>query len=324
MKESDAFPIEAIIERVVRGDATEAEVAHLNAWRSANAENERTYRDRERMIVAMRSLKADALPVPPRPSAATIIAATRRRRVTALRQRFSQWGGWLAAAVAAGVTLVLQFGSPAGTAWQPAEILTGEAELATVKLPDGTVVRLAPASRLRIAGNATREVSLDGRAFFAVTRSADGQPFRVRTTGATATVLGTRFELSAQGESVHLVVTEGRVSLDAADNSVEVAAGQESGVERGTAMPARTAESAGLAPAWLGRFLVFEATPLRDAMAEIEHLYDARIVIDDETLVDATITASFTDRTLDEVVEVVCTVLNARCTSDRGTVTVSR
>jgi transmembrane sensor len=325
MKESEAFPIEAIIERAVRGDATDAEILHLNAWRRAAPANERAFRDRERLIEATLMLRADAAAIPPRPTATQIITATRQRRTASAVQSVRRWGGWVAAAAAVIVLTIAQLGAPATDGgWQQAEILTGDAELATVKLPDGTVVRLAPSSRLRIEPGAAREVTLDGRAFFAVTRTIDGQPFLVHTAAATATVLGTRFELVSQPDSVRLVVMEGRVSLDAPENSVEVAAGEESAVEAGVALPARRTAAARVAPPWLGRFLVFEATPLRAASVEIERLYGVRVEVSDDALSNATITASFTDRTVDEVFDVVCAVLNASCTSEDGVVTVER
>jgi hypothetical protein len=46
--------------------------------------------------------------------------------------------------------------------------------------------------------------------------------------------------------------------------------------------------------------------------------------VSDDALSNATITASFTDRTVDEVFDVVCAVQNASCTSEDGVVTVER
>jgi ferric-dicitrate binding protein FerR (iron transport regulator) len=76
-----------------------------------------------------------------------------------------------------------------------AEFVTDTAEMATARLDDGSVVRLAPRSRLRVSHAAhVRESWLDGEAYFAVAHDK-ARPFRVRTRAGTVEVLGTRFDL---------------------------------------------------------------------------------------------------------------------------------
>ncbi|MGH7551501.1 MAG: FecR family protein [Longimicrobiales bacterium] len=311
--------MDEIIERSLRGQASESEVARLHAWRKASPANEQQYLRAERLIVATRGLRPSVVVAPPRPSAAGILSTVSARA----SRRAGRWVPWIVAAAAV-LVAALDLREPAQpTGWDPLTVDTGANELATVKLGDGTVVRLAPSSRLQVEGGSTREVTLEGRAFFAVTK-VPGQTFRVRTRTATANVLGTRFELATDGAGVRLMVLEGRVALDAPENSVEVGAGEESGVRAGAATPpTRLVESAG-APAWLGKFIVFQATPLRDAAREIERLYDVRMVVADATLADATITATFTDRPVDDVVSVVCAVLNVHCVAGDGVVSVTR
>jgi ferric-dicitrate binding protein FerR (iron transport regulator) len=168
-----------------------------------------------------------------------------------------------------------------------------------------------------------REVTLDGRAFFAVARMPD-RPFRVHAGDATADVLGTRFELATDSGRVQLRVVEGRVALGTDINTVEVGAGEESGVRSGTALLPTRPEGGTEAPAWLGAFLVFQATPLRDAAGEIERAFDVRVLLEDEALAGATLTSSFTDQPLEGVIDVVCAVLDARCGIHDGVVSIGR
>jgi transmembrane sensor len=322
MSPDECEPVDERIARALRGEASDAERSALAAWRRASPEHERQYRHIERLVAATRGLRTGPGAVPPRPTAAAIIAATAGRGRAA--RRLARWTPW--AAVAAAVVLLVAINLTAGdppSGWTPAEIVTGEGELATVKLADGSVVRLGPSSRLHVEAGRLREVRLEGRAFFAVA-PVSGQPFRVHTSAATANVLGTRFELSADAAVLRLKVIEGRVALEAPRNSVEVAAGEESGVRDGMATPPTPlAEEVGATP-WLGRFMVFQATPLRDVAREIERLYDVRVTIADPALGDATITATFTDSPVEDVVAVVCEVLSARCASDDGTFSIRR
>jgi ferric-dicitrate binding protein FerR (iron transport regulator) len=63
---------------------------------------------------------------------------------------------------------------------------------------------------------------------------------------------------------------------------------------------------------WAGTFLAFQATPLGEAAREIERVYGTPVTITDTTLARETITATFTDRPVQEVLNV-CAVLSARC-----------
>ena len=319
---SDAHTrMDAIIERALRGEATAAELDELAAWRRADAEHERQYRQMRRLIGATRTLRSATAAVPAPPPAASIIAAADARTLTTAGRRTVRWLPWGVAAAAVLVAILNVRDRPTA-GWAPAEFVTGTVEPATVTLADGTVVRLAPSTRLQIEGGRGREVTLDGRAFFAVMKRED-QPFRVHTRSATANVLGTRFEVATDERGVRLLVLEGRVALDAPQNTVEVSAGEESGVRDGEALQPTAIRREG-PPAWLGRFLAFQTTPLRDAAREIERLYAVRIVVADSALASATITATFTDQRLDQVIDVVCGVLSAQCTARDSVVTITR
>jgi ferric-dicitrate binding protein FerR (iron transport regulator) len=186
-------------------------------------------------------------------------------------------------------------------------------------------VRLGPESRLAVvSGGSQRQVTLEGRAFFAVTHDAR-RPFRVITPAGTARVLGTRFELEAQVADMRLVVVEGSVALASNDSEVQVRSGQMTEVRGGRAGPVRSAPSmAQLSSEWMGRFLVFQDTPLRSAAREIEELYDVEVRILDPTLGERTLTMWSSSRPLEDVLTVACSVIDVSCRIDGRTVTIAR
>jgi ferric-dicitrate binding protein FerR (iron transport regulator) len=63
---------------------------------------------------------------------------------------------------------------------------------------------------------------------------------------------------------------------------------------------------------------------LREAAREIERVYGTPVTISDSALARETITASFTDRPVQEVVNVVCSVLSAHCEVQGGRVRIDR
>ena len=183
-----ARPIDPLLARSLKGEALPEEEATVRAWRRTAPENEIEYRQLARLVVWAARVP-ELIEVPPRPSAAELIAPGRLGpRVIPLRRRFSKVGmAWVTAAAAAIVLVVgTSFysqvrGRPsAGSVLGIREIATAKTEAATFELEDGTVIRLASSSRLQVlAGRSRREVALEGRAFFAVAH--DGTPFVIRT-----------------------------------------------------------------------------------------------------------------------------------------------
>lgn len=323
MNGGDRERIALLIERVVAGEGSAADVAALTAWRRASPANEAEYRRCERLVRATRDL-AGRVTAPPPPTAAEVIARagwSRSRRSPRGRLRAARFAAALSAAAALVLLLVMRGGEAGG--WSPTEVTTGAAERATLTLPDGTVVRLAPSSRLRVERGRVREVRLEGRAFFAVAHQPH-PPFRVYTQEGTVNVLGTRFELATGEARLRLRVIEGRVALDAARNTVEVAAGEQTEVREGAATAPTPLEAAPEPDPEFGRFLAFQTTPLRNVAAEIERLYAVRIAIGDSALSASTVTATFTDRSLAQVIDVLCEVLGAHCAIEGDSVQVTR
>jgi transmembrane sensor len=319
-------PTDELLDRVVRGDATHQERDTIAAWRRAAPEHERRYRHVERIAHAAQALRDDLHANEP-PTVAALLQ--RRWRVDAPAPRrgptVRRWAGVAAAAAVLLAAVVGRYlGAPRASALSEAEIVTGTSELATIQLRDGSVIRLAPRSRLRLGSRADgRDVTLDGRAFFAVAK-ASGRPFVVHTRLAEARVLGTHFELATRDEDLELVVVEGHVALDAPGNTVQVRGGEASHVARGTATQPMRVKDAEATLQWIGKFLVFQSTPLHEVARELERAYGIRMAITDSVLARQTVTATFTDRSAEQVVDIVCSVINAHCTVAGDSVTMAR
>lgn len=86
----------------------------------------------------------------------------------------------------------------------------------TQRLPDGSVVDLRPGARLTIDfdGDSRRVHLLAGTAYFTVSRNP-ARPFIVRAGAVDFRALGTRFAVELADVRVDLLVTEGRVSVEA-------------------------------------------------------------------------------------------------------------
>jgi transmembrane sensor len=199
------------------------------------------------------------------------------------------------------------------------EIVTPNGARNTITLGDGSRVTLNAGSRLRWAtdfGTRTRDVYLDGEAYFVVTHDAT-RPFRVHTRNAVAHDLGTRFTVRAYPEQPHVevVVAEGAVSLRhdrAAADSAVISTGQlgrlgESGpptVESNVPVERWTA--------WTNGSLVLEGLTLAEAIPQLERWYDTTIVVADPRLAQRRVSARFHDETLPQMLDALSLALGAR------------
>jgi len=317
--------VDQLIIKNLQGAASPREKEELRSWRISSPENERRYREVAAVWRATSGTGVETDSTPPR--AADIVAAANgqpKSKANRIPRRFRQ-----VAAVAAALVLgvVLSEARPGGhgdgaPALQAAEFVTGPSELATARLSDGTVVRLAPSTRLRVGAQGDRrEVWLDGKAFFAV--AADERvPFTVRTRAGEALVLGTRFEVDVTSEDMQVLVVEGKVEVGGAEHRVEVEAGQLSRARSGVPPEVSAAEDVAARLDWMGPFLAFENTPLRQVAVELEARFPLRVEIADSSLETRTVTAWFGDESPEAVLRVICRITDVHCSIRDGVVSI--
>src|SRR5439155_10629850 len=169
-------PMDELIFRVLKGGATAQEMEAVRVWRETSPENEAHYRQLVQVLAVTSQVESASRQAIP-PAAVEII--NRAASPTLRNPSHGRWRlSWVVPLATAAAMLLGFLGSKLLPARAPAvtfaadEFVTGPADMATVRLNDGTVVRLAPRSRLRvISGRNSREVTLDGHACFAVAKA---------------------------------------------------------------------------------------------------------------------------------------------------------
>ena len=213
---------------------------------------------------------------------------------------------------------------------------TEQGQRATVRLLDGTRVRLNAASTLTVSpefGGTARTVRLDGEAFFQVARDTT-RPFIVQAGGTTARVLGTSFNVTAYADEPHVrvVVAEGKVAFDApassggrardADPSTGVVLTADQSGEF-TAEGGVVRRDAAVQPDldWIDGTLTFEDAPFAQVARELTRWYGIEVVVEDATSPSGHLNARFSDdQTLDEVLRIVATAFELRVEQRQGRV----
>lgn len=321
-----------LILRSFREKISTLEERRLQNWRRESAENEEHYQQLAR-IWQVAPLALPPGEPPRRPALDRVLsrASTPETSSVSRRNRTPQLRGLLLRrSVAAAAALLLAIGVlwcwlalPWGRAFGVREFATGSAQTVTVTLADGSFVRLAPNSHLRLPpGGVKRQVWLDGRAYFAVT-SDSAHPFVVHTSAGDALVLGTRFELRVDGDDLRLAVVEGHVNLSAGASTVAVGAGEISQVKGGAAPSVIKVKDVSRLLDWPDGLLIFQSTPLEQVGEALERHFEVRVEITDSAVARRVVTGWFAEESLDEVLTAVCRATQAHCSLDGEHVVIS-
>jgi transmembrane sensor len=214
-------------------------------------------------------------------------------------------------AVAACLVLFCAMGAGALYWWQlPPRYVTGPAEQRIVQLSDGSTIQLNAQSRVEIHFSAAeRGIDLiEGQALFSVARNS-ARPFVVRSNGTQIRAVGTQFDVYRKRRGTTVTVVEGRVAIvgptprlgslpsttevsNQADTPVFVTAGEQAIVT--SLEPARASRAdVAAATAWTRGELVFQATPLRDVVEELNRTSSRHLVIEDATLLNYHVSGVF-------------------------------
>ena len=194
--------------------------------------------------------------------------------------RLLGWGSAAAAAVAAALILTLQSPAP-DTAPRYVDHFAPAGEGRSVQLADGSAIALDPGSSVRVGVDRGDPIVLQGRAVFTVRHDAN-TPMVVRAGPYEVRDIGTIFEISSADDALRVAVSQGQVSVRAADGSrmQRVSAGQSlSALHISTDWQLGTVRPEAVAP-WRKGPLVYEAVPLKLVAADIARITGARLTID--------------------------------------------
>lgn len=272
-------------------DATAAAAsAELERWRQADPAHERAYR------AAWRSWEASE--------------AAGLREEVALPAHHPEKRRRQALAGLAVAALLFVLGGAGRWYWQlplHEEVLaTGRGQMRTVRLPDGSELDLDARTRATVAYyRDRREVRLEGGEIRCRVQADSGRPFTVFTDWGRARVLGTVFSVAARYGRMRVAVAEGRVGVagnEPAAAAIELVAGQTVQADAGGPGPVGAIRPGDVA-AWREGWLVFDDTPLGEAVARWNEYRPAPLTLaDDPSLRHLRLTGSFALRDADAFV----------------------
>jgi transmembrane sensor len=241
-------------------------------------------------------------------------------------------GSWLRGAIAASVVLAGGWWYAHRGAVAPvepeapsmAEITTLPGQRADLRLPDGSRVSLGMASRLRYpvrSGGKSRDLYLDGEAYFEVVSDAD-RPMRVHTRRGVTEDIGTAFSIRAYGGGpLDVVVTEGVAVLHATPTDSVLLGPADLGRVAVDGRLTRTADvDVENYLAWRDDRLVFYHTPLPEVLERLRAWYGIDIELGDSSLAGLTFIGTYEQEPSKTVLDELAVVAGLRY-EHRGTLT---
>ena len=209
-----------------------------------------------------------------------------------IKPKILLWYGAAAAMFIAGISSFF-WNSPVSTI----EYRTSFGETRSITLPDSSIVILNSNSVLRLSSSweptSTREVWLDGEAFFSVIHKSNDQPFKVKTGEDVAIeVLGTTFNVYHRGET-KVVLNTGRIqlSLPTVQSDEKILMNPGELVQYNERKYVRRKVDPKMYTAWTHNNLVLERTTLREMLHLIKDNYGIEVEVK-ENLLDQTISGS--------------------------------
>lgn len=203
---------------------------------------------------------------------------------------------------------------------------TKPGEHAKIMLSDGTEIWLNAGSRLRYPAKFkgdTREVYLTGEAFFDVAKDKK-HPFIIHTDKMDTKVLGTSFNVQAYPDQTtqEVSVLTGKVNVKSTvtEENVYVTPGQKVVFKsQSNKLKAFTDIPMNSISLWRKNIIVFEDAPLPEVIATINRNYNVTIEIGNKNLNNLKISAYFKELPVNEVVALVCNIINADYKLESGT-----
>lgn len=179
-------------------------------------------------------------------------------------------------------------------------------------LADGSQLLLDSGSQIEVSWHPlSRRVALRaGQVLFEVS-PARYRPFVVSVGSTDIRVLGTRFNVRRLDDDVRVTLERGRVEVGTsatAQAPVVLLPGQQVDAIGGQLMPLAKVDAA-TAMAWKDDRLVFERTPLGEAVALLRHYRKAPILLDDPSLASLRLTGVFAAHNADRLLDLLPSIL---------------
>ena len=197
--------------------------------------------------------------------------------------------------------------------YKPAQYVSvrSDNQVFTDTLPEGTVVTLNKHSSIRyqrqLAGD-VRSVELEGEGFFDVAPDKN-KPFLVYTKGVLIKVIGTSFNVRTAGSATEVIVETGRVEVTRDQHTISLGSHEKALVTESNVSLVKQDNKDDLYNYYRTHEFECNGISLGRLVEKLNEVYGAHIVIGNGRLRDLSLTTTFRDESLDEILTIVTRTL---------------
>jgi transmembrane sensor len=299
---------EDILVKYLAGETEPHEVAMIEQWRRDSEENEKHFRQLEKLWIGSAGLqKSNAVNVDEAwQKVRSKVHTSSKGKVLSLNTR------WLVAA-----SLVLLIGLAVffttRTASTGAEMISLNAvkTMETLQLSDGSklLVKSGQVSYPKTFDGSRRKVKLhSGKVFFEIAPDKE-KPFEIEANQTLVTVLGTKFEVVSYADYTQVMVKEGKVKFTTPGGESILTAGMAAKYDhKGNTLENMQVTGKNTFAYTSGR-LTFENDRLGQVVADLNRFYASEVELENPALANCVITSSFSNEKLENVLAVVAGTL---------------
>ena len=201
-------------------------------------------------------------------------------------------------------------------------------EMSNVLLSDGSNVTLNVGSEIRFnenfSGN-TREVGLNGQAFFDVARNKN-KPFIINTGNLQVTVLGTAFDVKSYNDDDFACITviRGKVRVTSPKNEYTIVPNEQAFFQKSTGKLIKREVKSSDFIKWTNGTLYFDQTPVEEMVRRLERWYNVKIQVNDPDILSRTVTGEYINESLVSVLKTLEFSLNIKYEFNEKVVTLKK
>jgi ferric-dicitrate binding protein FerR (iron transport regulator) len=221
--------------------------------------------------------------------------------------------------VVAGFLMRNYFSSSNDITWNN---VTASTEIQELQLADGTKVWLNAGSTLsypEVFSETERSVKLEGEAYFEVTKNIRKR-FQVLTAQTTVTVLGTAFNVRAEGDEnkTEVAVSEGKVQVAGKETAKKVilSVNEKAVYDHTSSQLTETKDMDLNELAWQRKKLKFTGTSLQNVLSVIEKQYGVSVVLENKNIANCEIAGNY--KTDTKIVDLLKNISQATVIEEEG------
>lgn len=296
-----------LIEKYIKGTVSDEERKSVIKWLREHPENQRVYNRLKAAHVSSRI--KDSKDISDTDSYSLIVRKKIKNQEKKKRYSYGVIG--VIALLIPVLILFYQYGNDHFTNSSFALITerTSIGEQKEIVLPDGTQVVLNSGSILKYPSHfrgVNREVVLRGEALFDVTHNEE-KPFIVKANEIDIRVLGTSFNVKSykEDDNIETTLITGKVEiLEDNKRPVLLRPSQKATFNKKSTELVVDAVKSEEIVAWQKGVLIFNETPMRQIVLDMERKYDVKFNIESKELLHYKYTGTFNDLTIEEVMRI--------------------